>query len=67
MKGKIKWFNMQKGFGFIEGEDGKDCFLHITQLPEGVEVNEGTEVEYNPVPTDKGVQAQNVEIVGEGF
>jgi CspA family cold shock protein len=34
MKGKIKWYNARKGFGFIEVEDGKDVFVHKTSIPE---------------------------------
>ncbi|MEJ2544745.1 MAG: cold shock domain-containing protein, partial [Calditrichaceae bacterium] len=40
MEGKIKWYNPIKGFGFIVGEDGKDIFVHQTDIPTNVELNE---------------------------
>jgi len=35
MKGKIKWYNLRKGYGFIEGEDEKDVFVHRNSIPDG--------------------------------
>ena len=46
MKGTVKWFNVMKGFGFIEVEDGKDVFVHKTSLPEGIYLYEGDKVEF---------------------
>lgn len=48
MKGTVKWFNKEKGFGFITGEDGKDVFAHFSQIQkEGFkELFEGQEVEF---------------------
>jgi CspA family cold shock protein len=60
MKGTVKWFNRIKRFGFITGEDGKDYFVHETQISSGGPLNEGDEVEFNPVEEEKGPQAQNV-------
>lgn len=59
MKGTVKWFNRIKRFGFITGEDGKDYFVHETQISGGP-LNEGDEVEFDPVEEEKGPQAQNV-------
>jgi len=56
MKGKIKWFNARKGFGFIEGEDEKDVFVHNTAIPEGTHLDEGDEVEKD----EKGPKAVNL-------
>ena len=46
MKGKIKWYNPRKGFGFIIGEDGKDIFVHQTDILTDVSLNEDDSVEY---------------------
>ena len=61
MKGKVKWFNPVKGFGFIEQEgEGKDVFVHQSALDIGTELNEGDEVEFEVEKTFKGLQAKNV-------
>lgn len=63
MKGKVKWFNAEKGFGFILGEDGKDIFVHYSQIQlDGYKtLEEGTAVTFEAVTSDKGLQARNVE------
>ena len=62
LKGKIKWFDDDKGYGFIKGEDGKDIFVHYSTIrEEGHKTfSEGEEVEFEVVNTDKGLQAKNV-------
>jgi len=60
MKGTVKWFNDRKGFGFIEGEDEKDIFVHRNSLTEGTYLNDGDQVEYELGTSDKGPQAINV-------
>ena len=60
MKGTVKWFNDRKGFGFIEGEDEKDIFVHRNSLGEGIYLNDGDQVEYEVESSDKGPQAVNV-------
>jgi len=60
MNGKVKWYNARKGYGFIEGEDGKDIFIHRTAIPQDVFLNEGDEVEYEKEESDKGPKAVNI-------
>lgn len=62
-KGKVKWFNDQKGYGFITPEDGsKDLFVHFSSiLTEGFKsLAENQIVEYDVIDTDKGPKAANV-------
>ena len=62
MRGKVKWFNNEKGFGFIECKEGEDIFVHYSAiLSEGYKtLVEGQYVEFELVRTDKGLQAKNV-------
>ena len=65
-KGTVKWFNNQKGYGFITAEDGKDVFVHFSALQmDGFKVlDEGDAVEFDGVNGEKGPQASNVVKVG---
>lgn len=62
MVGKVKWFNSEKGFGFIEREDGDDVFVHFTAIQgEGFKnLEEGQGVEFDIVEGNRGPQAANV-------
>ena len=62
MIGKVKWFNAEKGFGFIEREGGDDIFVHFTAIQgEGFKtLEEGQEVEFDIVDGNRGPQAANV-------
>ena len=64
-KGTVKWFNNQKGYGFITAEDGKDVFVHFSGLDmEGFKtLEEGASVEFDITDGAKGPQAVNVEVV----
>ncbi|HLP46656.1 MAG TPA: cold shock domain-containing protein [Candidatus Kapabacteria bacterium] len=61
-KGKVKWFNSQKGYGFIEMENGKDIFVHHKSIQgQGFKtLNEGEAVEFEISQSPKGEHAENV-------
>jgi CspA family cold shock protein len=62
MEGKVKWFNKERGYGFIEREDGDDVFVHYSAIQqEGFKtLAEGEAVEFEIVEGPKGPQAANV-------
>ena len=62
MKGTVKWFNSEKGFGFIVGEDGNDVFVHFSAIQtEGYKtLEEGQSVEFEIEQSPRGPQAVNV-------
>lgn len=67
LTGTVKWFNNDKGFGFITPEDGsKDCFVHHTAIQgDGFKsLEEGDKVEFERVEGEKGPAAQNVTRLG---
>ena len=63
--GRIKWFNNEKGYGFIEGENDEDIFVHYTAIKQDgyKSLSEGQIVEYELLETEKGLQAINVKEV----
>jgi len=66
LKGKVKWFDAKKGYGFISQDDGNDVFVHFSALNmDGFRtLEEGQEVEFEVQNGTKGPQAANVSILG---
>ena len=62
MLGKVKWFSAEKGYGFIEREDGSDVFVHFSTIQEDgfKSLSEGQQVEFEIVDGNRGLQAANV-------
>ncbi|MHA0856210.1 cold shock domain-containing protein [Paenibacillus sp. CMAA1364] len=62
MQGKVKWFNAEKGYGFLETSEGNDVFIHFSAIQsEGFKsLDEGQEVEFDVVDGARGPQAANV-------
>lgn len=68
MHGTIKFFNTKRGYGFAAGDDGKDVFIHFSNLiavdGKVPQLKIGDKVEYEQVKDSKGLKAVNVELVG---
>lgn len=63
MKGKVKWFNAEKGYGFIVSEEGKDVFVHYSAIKQDgyKSLEEGQEVTFDVEDGERGQLAKNVE------
>jgi len=60
MKGTVKFFNSEKEFGFITGEDGKEYFVHKTGLEDGVTIDKDDSITFEAEEGDKGMKAVKV-------
>jgi len=64
MKGTVKWYDIRKGYGFIQGEDGADVFVHKTAVPFwNIFLNTGERVEYQIENSKQGKKATNIKIL----
>jgi CspA family cold shock protein len=64
--GKVKWFSTEKGFGFIQPDDGsEDVFVHHSEV-DGKDPRDGDEVQFEVEETPKGLSARNVQQVNDG-
>lgn len=60
MKGTVKWYNSYRGYGFIQGEDGKEVFVHRSSIEVGTDLYEDDPVEFEVEESDRGPKAMNV-------
>lgn len=64
MKGKVTWYDVRKGYGFIKGEDGKHVFVHKSAVPFwSIFLNKGDYVEYEIEDSRQGIKATNMKIL----
>jgi len=61
VEGTVKFFNRTREYGFINGDDGKTYFIHVTGLKEGVQIDEGDRVSFKGTEGEKGPKAEDVE------
>ncbi|MEN9752279.1 MAG: hypothetical protein RLZZ600_1326 [Actinomycetota bacterium] len=61
--GKVKFYDEDKGFGFIASDEGQEVFLHVSALPEGAKVRQGSRVEFSVADGKRGPQAMSVRVI----
>ena len=62
-EGKVKFFNQNKSYGFVAGDDGKDYFVHSSGIAPGIYPKEGDKVSFEVVDGERGPKADKVEII----
>lgn len=62
MEGEVKFFNVEKGFGFINTDEGKDVFVHISAVPHGITLKERDRVTFDVEKSDRGLKAINLQL-----
>ncbi len=64
MNGKVKWYNTRNGYGFIQGQDGEDAFVHKSEVPFWtIFLREGDNVEYKKKYTKQGLEAIKLKVI----
>ena len=61
--GKVRFYDEDKGFGFIQGDDGKQVYLHASVIPDGADIQAGTRLEYSVADGRRGPQALSVRVI----
>ena len=61
--GKVKFYNKEKKFGFITGDDGKDYFFHASEISSDIYLRDGDKVEFKVVDGDRGPKAIEISII----
>lgn len=66
MEGIVKWYDRKKGYGFIQGDDGKDYFVHFTGIPQGTFIRQDDKVAFEAAEGEKGMQAKDIQLLQKG-